>query len=156
MYFITKKTSATGKKFKAIDLRMDEISKQNKKIAKEIGFDSWRKGYWTAFGGFSSLIFKKEPDMKIYKRNNGSEWMPRLNCKEGKEIQDKLNSGNTVERNELNMCIGFDGAPFSTIGFARNNKTYYGFSIDEKWKIKVPKDCKEITVTKYNSLFKIS
>jgi hypothetical protein len=141
MFFITKKTSKTGKRFKSIDERMIAISKQNKKTAKEIGFDSWRKGYWTAYGGFSSLIFKKEPDTKVYKRNNGSEWMPRLNIKAGKDIQKKLDAAAEISRDELNMCIGFGGAPFSTIGFARDNKTYYGFSVDEKWKIKVPKDC---------------
>ncbi len=152
MYFITKKTSATGKKFQAVDTKMDKIYDAQRVIAKEIGFNQWREGYWTSYGGFSCLIFKEKPDGEIYKRQEDG-WMPRLNTKIGKEIQAKLDACPIMERDELNKCIGFGGAPFSVIGFYRNNKTYFGFVGNESWDMKIPKDCEEVTTTKFNSIF---
>lgn len=154
MHFITKKTSETGKKFQKIAEKASEVTKANRAVAKEIGFDEWRRGYWLVFGGFSSIIFKDKPDEKVWKKNNGNEWLPRMNTKAGKEIQAKLDATPKVSIDELNQCIGFDGAPFKTIGYAQNNKDYFGFIVDEKWKVKIPKDCKEVTVSNYNELFK--
>lgn len=154
MHFITKKTSETGKKFQVISEKADAVLKADKAVAKEIGFEQWRGGYWLVWGGFSSLIFKEKPDEKVFKKVNGNEWMPRLNTKAGKEIQAKLDATPRVTIDELNQCIGFDGAPFKTIGFAQNNKDYFGFIVDEKWEVKIPKDCEEVTVSKYNEIFK--
>ncbi len=81
--------------------------------------------------------------------------MPKLNSKVGKEIKKRFKEMPVISIDELNQCIGFNGAPFKTIGFAQKNKEYFGFIIDKDWKIKVPKDCEEVTETKYNSLFKI-
>lgn len=156
MYFITKRTSETGLKFQEIDDKRKRIHEQEVAISKEIGFKEWRGGYWKVFGGFSSLIFEEKPDENIYKSVNGNEWMPKKNCKEGKEIQAKLNSSETVEKHELNMCIGFNGAPLKTIGFAFNHSEFFGFVVDPKWEHESPKDCEEVTYSKYKELFGIS
>lgn len=154
MKYITKRSSETGKKFQEIENKAKLILLQDRKIAIEIGFTEWRGGYNCVYGGFSSLIFKKTPNTKIFKKVYGNEWMPKLNVKEGKEIKARLDSSLTVTKNDLNQCIGFDGAPFKTIGFAQNNKEYFGFVVDEDWDVKIPEDCEEVTVTRYNELFK--
>jgi len=153
MYFITKKTSETGKKFQVISEKSDEVFKADKALAKEIGFHQWRPGYWLVYGGFSSLIFKNTPDEKVFKKVNGNEWMPKKNTKVGKEIQAKLDATPRVTIDELNQCIGFNGSPFKTIGFAQNNKEYFGFIISEKWDVKIPSDCEEVTCSIYRELF---
>jgi len=156
MYFITKRTSATGKKFQIIADKMNVISDAQRALSKEIGFKTWRGGYWIFWGGFSAVIFEKEPDLKLWKKVNGSEWMPRLNSKEGKALQAKLDACPKMRPDEINKCIGFSGQPFKTIGFARNSKTHFGFIVKQEWGVKIPKDCKEVTETKYNSIFKIN
>lgn len=153
MYYITKKTSETGKKFQVIDEKINKVTEMDVKISKQIGFTRWRGDYWSVYGGFSSLIFDEAPDKKIYKNLGAKEWMPKLNNKAGKAVQAILNSGLKLSKNELNQCVGFNGAPFKTIGFARNNDKYFGFVVDEKWNIEVPSDCEEITYTKYRELF---
>lgn len=155
MYYITKRNSETGKKFQLISDRMTSIFEQQKQLSYELGFDEWRQGNWVFYGGYSSLIFPSEPDKKVYKETiYENEWMPRLNTKLGKGIQAKLDSIPTISIDEANQCIGFNGAPFKMIGFSRGNEEYFGFSIREEWKIKVPLDCQEVTTTMYNSLFK--
>jgi hypothetical protein len=153
MYFITERTSETGKKFQKIEDKSKRIHEQEVALSKEIGFKQWRGGYWNVYGGFSSLIFDEKPDEKIYKRVNVNEWMPKKNCKEGKEIQAKLNSSEIIDNHELNMCVGFNGAPFKTIGFAANNDQFFGFVIDSKWEHEAPNDCEEVTCSKYKELF---
>lgn len=154
MYYITKVTSETGKKFKVFSEKLQKVHDAQRKLAKAIGFEYWRGCYWLAAGGFSSLIFKSPPDPKIYKKVNGTEWMPKMSSKEGKAIQAKLDSAPTVEIKELNNCIGFNGAPFKKIGFNNDNKGYFGFVVREEWNVKVPEDCEEVTTSKFNSLFK--
>ena len=141
MYFITEKKSKTGKKFKIICDKKDEVFKKQRQVANDLGFYQWRHGYWNVWGGFSCLMFKQQPDNKVYKKQEDG-WMPKLNIKEGKEIQAKLDACPEVGIDELNQCIGFDGAPFQTIGFAWNNKKYFGFAVDEEWDVKIPNDCK--------------
>jgi len=153
MKFITKKSSETGKRFQIISDKRSEVFKKQKQVANEIGFHQWRHGYWTVWGGFSCLMFKENPNEKVYKKQEDG-WMPRLNSKEGKKIQAQLDACSKVGINELNQCIGFDGAPFKTIGFGSNNKNYFGFEVEEDWGVKIPKDCKEVTTTEYNKLFK--
>lgn len=153
MYFVTKRTSKTGIKFQEIEDKIKRIREQEIALSEEFGFKQWRQGYWSVYGGFSSLIFEEKPNEKIYKRVNGDEWMPKKNCKEGKEIHAKLKATEKIEIHELNMCVGFDGAPFKKIGFAPTNSDFFGFIIDPKWRHKAPKDCKEVTYSKYLELF---
>ena len=160
MKFITKRNGKTGKKFSEIEKQKNVCHKEQCKLSKEMGFVEWRNAYWAVWGGVSSVIFKDENkvDKKLWKNVEGhsDEWMPRRNSKEGKLLHGKLISLSKVSIDDLNECIGFDGAPFKTIGFAFNSKTYFGFEVEEKWDVKIPKDCKEVTTTKYNSLFKES
>lgn len=156
MYFITKKTSETGKKFQKISEQRKVAFNAQKELANKYGFNTWRSAYWVVFGGMSSCFnFKETPNPKIWgKGSQNGEYYPKKNSKEGKAIWQEIQDLPNVGIDELNMCIGFDGAPFKTIGYAENNKEYFGFIVDEKWKVKIPKDCEEVTTSKYNGLFK--
>lgn len=154
MYLITKKSTETGKKFETVANKSKVVLEAQKALSKEIGFSQWRDGYWLVWGGFSALIFKTPPDSKVFKKVNGNEFMPKLNTKEGKVIQAKLDASPRITIEELNQCIGYNGSPFHTIGFAQKNKKYFGFVVGDDWGVKIPKDCEEVTVTKYNQLFK--
>lgn len=160
MKFITKRTSKTGKKFMALLDKIQECRVAQNKMSKEIGFSEWRGAYHVSFGGVSSVIFKdkKSVDKKVWKNVNGSdnEWMPRLNTKIGKGIYLKLKSLPTISKEELNDCVGFKGNPFQSIGVNFTNKDFIGFELIEKWEYKAPEDCEEVTVTRYNKLFKIN
>jgi hypothetical protein len=156
MYFITEKTSETGKKFQAISEQKKIAIKAQKELANKYNFSSYRKAYWCVFGGMSSCLnFSETPDSKIWKKNiSTSEYYPKKSTKEGKLIWQEIQDLPVVDIEDLNMCVGFDGAPFNTIGFADNNKKYFGFEVDIKWGVKIPKDCEEVLESKYNSLFK--
>lgn len=153
MYFITKKDSETGKKFQEIVQKANAIREEQIKLANEYGFHEWSYGYGCAFGGFSSLVFEKEPDKTLYRKERYGGWLPRGNTKAGKAINEKLDACPRITWYELNSCIGFESV-FHCIGFAWNNKEYFGFSAKEDWGVKPPLDCEEVTTTKYNSLFK--
>lgn len=155
IYFKTLRTSETGLKFQEVEKREVECRNAVIALGDELGFNSWRPGYWAAYGGVSACIFPDgvTPDPKVWKKVNGDEYMPRLNCKEGKQLDKKFASLPRVERDELNMCIGYDGAPFKCIGFAPNNDAYFGFTVGDNWGCKIPFDCTEVTYTEYKSLF---
>ena len=155
MYYITEKTSETGLKFKAISDKRKISQDEAKEFAKKYGFSQYRGGYWQVFGGISSCLdFKETPDKKIWgKGAEKGEFMPKKNTKAGKAISKEINDLTTVTIDDLNQCIGFDGAPFKTIGFAEKNDKYFGFVIDEDWKIEVPKDCEEVLTSSYREMF---
>lgn len=157
IYFITPKTSETGKKFKKVSGKATECFEAQKKLAEELGASKWRPTRMVAYGGISSFVFDETPDKKTWKRINicvsDCEYMPKLSSKKGKEIMDRINKLPIVSVAELNDCIGFKVPFFKTIGFANNNGKYYGFSIGETWDITPPADCEEVTLSKYKSLF---
>ena len=156
MFYITKKESETGKKFTEL-LKKKEIAIQaQKEVSEKYGFETYRGAYWQVWGGFSSCLdFKETPDKKLWgKGAEKGEYFPKKNSKAGKAIWNEINDMPCVSRFDLNECVGFDSAPFKKIGFAFNNDTYYGFTDSKDWNLKVPKDCEEVTESKYDELFK--
>lgn len=154
MYFITEKTTKTGIKFSSLELKIKEVQLAQKKFASEIGVEQYRQANLVAYGGISSVIFKEKPNVKVWRSVYKDEYMPKANSKEGKVLLSKIKSLPIVSRDELNKCIGFDGGIVYRIGFAMNNKNYYGFEVGEDWGVKIPKDCKEVTYTEYKKMFK--
>lgn len=156
MKFITKKDSETGKKFQKISEARKIAFNAQKAFAKKHGFKGFRPAYWVAFGGMSSCAdFKETPNSSIWKKFLSGEYYPKKSTKEGKLIWQEIQDLPKVEIDDLNMCIGFNGAPFKTIGFAENNDEFFGFIVGEKWGAKIPSDCEEVTTTIFNNLFKI-
>ena len=157
MYFITKRTSKTGKKFQKIFDRFNICFDSQEALAKKYGFTSWRGGYWVVAGGISSVIFPEDTtvDTKVWKEVRNGEYMPKLNIKQGKAIQADFDQAITVTKAELNACIGWDEGFSKSIGFDGDNDKYFGFTIDDDWTdIIIPNDCTEITATKYREFFK--
>lgn len=156
MYFITKKDSETGKKFQQIANKMVVCYEYQKVLADKYGFTSWRGAYWVIAGGISSVIFPKDTivDTKVWKKvkDRKNEYTPRLNTKQGKSVQADFEQAPTITKSELNACIDWDEA-FSNIGFDKGNDKYFGFCVGEDCNVVIPKDCEEITTTKYRELF---
>jgi len=157
MKFKTLKTSETGIKFQKVVEKKELAFEEAKKLSDEIGFEQWRPDRWVAFGGVEFVYFKDKvnPDQKIWK-DTGHGLQPKGNTKAGKEIQEKFKNLTVVDKDDLNQCIGFNGAPFKCIGFSYQNPDYFLFSIDESWKCQIPDDCQEITVSEYRELSKVS
>ena len=157
MYFITKRTSKTGKKFQKLSDKFNVCFENQKALADKYGFTYWREALWKVAGGISSVIFPEDTivDTKIWKEVRNGEYMPKLNIKQGKAIQADFNKAVTVSKSELNACIGWDEGFSQSIGFNSSNDKYFGFIIDDDWTdIIIPNDCTEITATKYRELFK--
>lgn len=150
MYFITKRTSETGKKFAEVEAKAKQSHQDIVKLGEELGFDEWREWNNVFRGNIAEIIFKIPPDERVYKKVD-SGWMPRLNTKKGKEIQAKIDAVTKVHRSEVNNCIGFQGR-WKTIGWVWSDKEYYGFSVDETWKVEIPSDCEEVTASRYKAL----
>lgn len=155
LYFITNKESETGLKFDLIEKKMNQILKRQKAISKNIGFKQWRDSRCAVSGGFSSIVFKEEPNRKVWSKISENEYLPKRSSKAGREIWEQLNSVGMVENQELNDCIGFKRNTFHSIGFAMDNHYFFGFEINDEWGIKIPKDCEEVTGSAYKNLFKI-
>lgn len=156
MKFKTLRTSETGKKFQEIEAKMDLVSQAVKVLANELGVEKWRPDRWAAFGGMEFVYFKDEinPDPKIWKEGCGG-LQPKRNTKGGKVIYEKMKSLPVVTRHELNKCIGFEEAPFKTIGASFNHPEYILFNLRDDWKCDIPDDCEEITVTEYKQLCEV-
>ena len=157
MYFKTERNSETGKKFQEFADKKKLALNAQVVFAEKYGIKQWRDKGWYVGGQFYSVIFKDdvEVDLKVWKEVKGlpNEYMPRLNSKKGKEIQKEIDEMPLVSKAELNSCIGWDEDFSKSIGYARS-KEYFGFEVDEKWEVKIPKDCIEVTTTEYKKLFR--
>lgn len=155
MYYITPKNSETGRKFQIIQEQAEICRKAQKALGDQLGFDEFRPAYWVVFGGISSCFMKEQPDKSIWKNVNNSpkEWMPRLNTLKGKNCNKLFKKLPVISIEELNSCIGFDGAPWKTIGFRHEKDGYFGFSINDDWVVSIPSDCEEITFGRYKEIF---
>lgn len=154
IYYVTKIDSPVGKRMKAIHDKMTECFRFQKALAKEFGFYQWSRSDFHAYDCITSVFFKNDPDIKLWKKVGEGEWMPRLNLKAGKEIQKKFDAQPIVTRRELNECIGYKDKFVRRIGFAIS-KTHAGFIVGDDWKVKIPKECKEVTFTQYKKIFHI-
>lgn len=137
--------------------KLNEAAKAQNDLCKKFKIKSFRnKDPFALCGGFSAVIFESgvKVDPLIWKNvyQSKTEWMPKLGNKEGKEIAKLFNALPVVYGNDLNKCITNKLNFYTHIGYSYN-KTDFGFVIDEKWKIKVPSDCKEILSSEYQKLF---
>lgn len=154
MYFITEKTTETGKRFELMYENAKIALDTQKQIANELGFKQWRSEFGCFSGGFSSVFFDKKPKSKAWTKwkDSNNEYKLNLATKEGKGIRDRFKLLPKVTNEELNNCIGFKANFLEVIGNAVNDQ-YYGFEVGRNWKWERPNDCTEITETKYCELF---
>lgn len=150
-YYITDLNSETGKKFQQIEIKGGIARESIKKLSEKYGFKEWRYSRISHIGGLSSCVFEVAPDLKIWKQSGcgHNEYMPRLNCKAGKEIHEEIKNLPVVGINELNNIVGYH-SDFcnSHIGFLMGKKCV-GFVVSSDWECKIPNDCKETTASEY-------
>ncbi|UJF29873.1 hypothetical protein L0B70_00325 [Kaistella sp. 97-N-M2] len=155
IYFKTKKDSETGKKIQALVDRAKNAEEEINKFVDELKSD---RKYLTSdryiLGtGIVGLKFEIEPDMKVWKKFHGFPfyYSPRMSSKEGKQLQEKLNSFDKVCRTEIGETIGFDDF-LKTPGIELNGVDYFGIAFGSDWNHSLPTDCVEITGSEYNNL----
>lgn len=159
LFYITEKTSKTGLKFQLVSDKMNKAHLEQIELSEKYGFDRIKANSSVVYcyGGISACSgFKEVPNEDIWKRVwFDGDYMPNEKSKEGKLIQLEFDKLTLVRSEELNQCIGFDGAPFQTIGFSYGSKNdkYFGFKIFDNFDCQVPKDCKVISKSEYNELF---
>ena len=90
MYFITEKTSETGKKFEIIKNKLQVVRNAQQAFAKKYNFQKWRDANWVFAGRMSSCAdFQEVPDSKVWKKNVISgEFFPKKSSKMGKTRMD--------------------------------------------------------------------
>lgn len=153
MKFKVLKTSKIGNNITNILKKADECREAQIKLSKELGFKSWRGGYWSAWGGISCVFFDNTPDTKLWKKQDDG-WFPKLNSKAGKELGKKFDELPRVSRRELNDTIDFKEPGFEKIGLNWSNDNYYGVMAQDDWGIVSNDELIEITNTEFNLLFK--
>lgn len=158
MYYKTLRTSTTGKKFAAIQIKMNAAAKAQNDLCKQFKIERFRPSPIAVAGGFSSVMFQKGVvvDTKLWRNVEGdkNEWMPRASNKAGKEIRAIFDAMPVVWSKELNQCVTNVGiSMFSHIGFGYDDE-HFGFTTNDDWKIKLPEDCEEILSSEYQKRFK--
>ncbi|MFT4168033.1 MAG: hypothetical protein QM653_02790 [Dysgonomonas sp.] len=151
-YYKVPRDSETGKKFLKIEERKQECFKAVKEFIKDFGATQFRYSRWSLWGGIDSIIFEKEPNLKVWKKVGYQEYYPKANSKEGKELISKMKELPTVDFNELNSIVGYKTDWYGHIGFSHGDKDFFGFIIDSDWKANIPTDCIEITASEYEIL----
>ena len=158
MQFKTLRSSETGKRFADLMVTREKNRQATLRFADKIGIVQWREGYWAVWGGISTFIFPKDFEVKLpfrpHKKLRGEYWISRK-TKEGKLLDDERQNLPVIESHQLNLCVGFRGAPFKTIGFNDSNEEYFLFSVGDDWNFDCPADCEEITVAAYKQLNRV-
>lgn len=155
MFYKTSLQSETGKKFAEFIDRRKKCEKAQDDLVKKVGAKSCRIGYWRVHGGVSSFIFDNPPDQKHWKRVRMNEYMPKLNTKVGKQIDEKISNLPQLQPNDLNSCIGWKPGIFKSIGYVYDKSAdVVGFAVLPEWldEITIPSDCQEITYSEYKSI----
>lgn len=156
MYFITKRDSETGKKFQVVEKIYNESWDAQVAMSEKYGFKSWRFAPPAFMGTIVSCSgFSEKPNPKVWRKTHygDNEFYPSKASKIGLAIIKDFDAIPKVSANDINMCIGFKGGPQRTLGVCFKNTEYIAFSADEDWKIIIPNDCEEITVTQFNQMF---
>lgn len=153
MYFITRKDSETGKKFQALDKRLIERKAAINKLMEKYGLTNVYVERASFGGGIHSVEFKETPDPKLWKKARQVGYYPKR-TKEGLAIIKDFCSIPQLSSNDINMCVGFGGAPFETIGYKLTSPgDYFGFEVGDDWKFTPPDDCEEVVSSKYKLIF---
>ena len=151
MKFKLKRSSDSGKKIEKILIESRKCFKAQRELAKDLGFKSWRGGYWCCWGGISCAIFEEAPDSKLWMKE-GDGYYPKRNSKAGKALAKRFENLPRVTPRQLNECVGFD-ENMTHIGLNQSNEIFFGITAKDDWVLN-SSDLIEITNTDYKKLFK--
>lgn len=154
MFYITTTDSETGKKLNAALKKCKEAIEKARETAAFWGTQEYLVDRWVAAGGIEALnIIPELHNSKNWRESKEVKgyFLPDQRTKEGKRIQKLFNELPRISRREINLCIGWDER-WKLIGVNQTSE-YIGFTTNQSWKIKIPKDCKEITSIEYGNIF---
>lgn len=157
LYYKTKRKSKTGMKLQSVVEKIKQAQDQALSLMEAMSAEHIRGSNWEFAGGISAFVYDDDSNIpevmkRVNKRDTDRDYMPKLNSKGGKALQNKIDGLLTVSKMELSKCVGYDCDIFSCIGFCRTNTEYLLFQTDEEWSVDIPFDCLEITGTEYKSL----
>jgi len=150
MKFKTPRESVTGQRLAQVEKKIKAANRAALDVMEKVGATAIRPAMLGAGGGISS--FKMDAQPAWGKQVREGEYMPRLNCKAGKSIQEEIDALPKVFMDEVNSPLGFDGAPFKMLGLNFNNSDYILISCKDHWDFNPPSDVVEITTTEYMEL----
>ena len=157
LFYKIEKTASSALPLQKLAERIVDCTNKIHELLDEFGVTEYTSPKKHIHGGIEALVFETEPDMNVWKLDKRYEdnnvYQPRLNTKEGKRIKALFDSLPVITRHDANMTIAYND-DFDSIGFYQNNDTYYGIVVRDFWKVKIPKDAIEITVTEFKKLFK--
>ncbi len=147
MYFKTKKTTETGKKFVAFQEELDRAHIAIKEVLGEFNAYQYTTIPFMLDTGISSVLFDETPDFKYWKICDKG-YYPKKNTKKGREMAAKLSNTPLVSEDMLNACIGYKADGSYHIGYhERDDNYYFHHNMLEGWEC--PEDCEEIIYSEY-------
>lgn len=156
LYYKTLKNSPTGVKIQSLINKGYEIEAEINKYMDELGAgrEYMMKGRCVFGTGVCGVKFLQEPDMKIWKKHVGYEnyYRPRLSSKIGKEIQEKFDSFDIIDRDEIGDAFGFEKFGSNPGYSEKKDSQYFGIAMDSDWNFTMPEEFTEITFTEYINL----
>lgn len=156
MYFITRKDSETGKKFQALNEKLLEKRAVINKLIEKYGLTNVYVDDPSFGGRIHSVEFKEDPNPKLWKKARKVGYYPKR-TKQGIAIIKDFSSVPEISSKDINMCVGFGGAPFNTIGYNLSSPgDYFGFEVADDWKFIQPADCEEVLSSRYREILGIA
>jgi hypothetical protein len=93
-------------------------------------------------------------DLKLWKPHNSISgvYVPRVSKELGKQLEEQFNKMIIVPMSDVNACIGFRSDKFR-IGFAHNNKNFFGVIVPDNLGVQVPGDCSPVLENAFKIMF---
>jgi hypothetical protein len=159
MKIITAKSSETGKRFQELLDKRTTSFQHCKEMAEKYGFQKFScygHPYFTYKIG-ACLDFKEPPDPKVWSIKK-SGCTPKGNSALGKQIIADFNAAPRVFNWEVfEQVFNMPDMKISCqLGFDSSNPEFFGFSARDEWDMKLPADCREVTVYEYNLIMGIA
>ena len=154
IYYKTLKTSDTGRKFQDLVDKAKIIQLEIETFCAAINATKKYAYKGIMATGLGAVEFIESPDMKLWKKYPSLEgyYTPRLSSKEGKELQKKFYSFETIKKFAVNDIIGLKAFLY-TCGYYNDTPSgFFGFMIESSWNHTMPADCVEITFGEFEKL----
>lgn len=153
-YFKVRKDSEVGERFSELIERWSIVKNRISDFLLTIGADSYYTSSLCCIGAISDIVFKEEPNMKIWKKSKTAQntYTPRLSSKEGKKMEQRIKACGEIRNIELNLCIGYNES-WECIGFSgKTTCEYYSFNCKCELSAEVLAQCVEITAMEHEEL----
>ncbi len=157
MYYKIPKSSPTGQQLTALHARMTEANQRAQSLIESFGAIEFRPGFWTVAGGISSIIFPEgkpeKAELKHWKKGaKDGEYLPSQRTPKARQMAALVEALPRVVRLELNAIVGYKHQ-WNVVGIGwGKDSDHYALDLMEKWDVKAPDDCIEITCSEWKAL----